>query len=276
MAEHQHGRVSTAQARWAGLTPKGIAYRIRKGRLLREHRGVFAVGHRSPGPLGRYAAALLACGEGAMLSHWCAAATWNLAPHLTDAVDVTVPRGRMPQRARIRIHRPTAQSGARVHRGLPLTSPARTIADLAPRTTAATLERLLAESMALKLVTHQELRAQRSPRIDVLLAEGPRRTRSDAERALLRLVRRARLPVPETNLHVAGHDVDALWRAQRLVVEVDGFAFHSGRGAFDRDRRRDQALHLAGLRVLRLTWPQLDDEPEATTVLLTRALHQGG
>jgi very-short-patch-repair endonuclease len=99
----------------------------------------------------------------------------------------------------------------------------------------------------------------------------PRLTRSEAERRLLELSRDARLPEPETNATVLGYEVDFLWREQRLIVEVDGFAFHSTRAAFERDRRRDALLQDAGFRVLRVTWGQIADEPVALAVMLARA-----
>ena len=97
-------------------------------------------------------------------------------------------------------------------------------------------------------------------------------TRSEAERRLLRLVERARLPRPETNARLAGYEVDALWRLQRLIVEVDGYAFHGGREAFEQDRRRDADLMVAGHRVLRVTWRQLTREPEAVAARLAVTL----
>jgi very-short-patch-repair endonuclease len=97
-------------------------------------------------------------------------------------------------------------------------------------------------------------------------------TRSEAERRLLELVRAARLPAPATNRRLHGHEVDFVWRPQRLVVEVDGYAFHSSRSAFERDRRRDADLIREGYRVIRLTWRQLTREPEAVVALLARAL----
>jgi very-short-patch-repair endonuclease len=89
---------------------------------------------------------------------------------------------------------------------------------------------------------------------------------------MLALIRAARLPEPQVNATVAGHEVDFLWPEQRLVVEVDGYAFHSSRAAFERDRSRDADLHAAGFRVIRVTWRQLVDEPEVFLVALARAL----
>jgi len=101
---------------------------------------------------------------------------------------------------------------------------------------------------------------------------GPRLTRSDLERVALGLVRRARLPEPETNVRVEGHEVDLLWRDHGLIVEIDSWAFHSMRSSFDRDRRRDQVLVGKGWRVIRVTDRQLTSEPELVVATLTRAL----
>jgi very-short-patch-repair endonuclease len=122
------------------------------------------------------------------------------------------------------------------------------------------------EAQVLRLVTRDELRP------DLRGTDEPRFTRSEAERRLVTLVRSARLPVPSTNTRVAGLEVDALWPSHRLIVEVDGFAYHGNRAAFERDRRRDAALTAAGYRVVRVTWRQLTDEPHAVVALLARLL----
>jgi very-short-patch-repair endonuclease len=100
----------------------------------------------------------------------------------------------------------------------------------------------------------------------------PRLTRSEAERRLVKLVRAARLPLPVTNTRLAGWEVDAFWPRHRVVVEVDGYAYHGNRAAFERDRRKDAALVAAGYRVVRITWRQLADEPHAVVALLARLL----
>ena len=100
-------------------------------------------------------------------------------------------------------------------------------------------------------------------------------TRSEAEERLLLLIRKAQLRPPETNVRVEGYEVDFFWRIERLIVEVDGFAFHSSTRPFELDRRRDAALTVAGFRVIRLTWTRIVSEPEATVALLARALERG-
>jgi very-short-patch-repair endonuclease len=103
----------------------------------------------------------------------------------------------------------------------------------------------------------------------------PGLTRSEAERRLQRIIRAARLPRPVTNVRVAGWEVDAFWPRERLIVEVDGYAYHGNRAAFERDRRKDAALTAAGYTVIRITWRQLKDEPLAVVALVARLLRPG-
>ena len=103
----------------------------------------------------------------------------------------------------------------------------------------------------------------------------PSSRRSEAERRLLELIRAAGLPEPKTNVRVAGHEVDVFWPDLRLAVEVDGYAFHSTRAAFERDRRRDAALRVHGIEVIRVSWTQITDEPVALAALLARATASG-
>ena len=156
--------------------------------------------------------------------------------------------------------------------GLAATRPAREVA------------RAVNEARVLRLVTDHSLDEQlrRYPRhrgakaLAAAAGTNEQLTRSEAERRLLELIRDARLPEPEVNAEVLGYEVDFLWREQRLVVEVDGFAYHSTRAAFERDRRRDAALQTAGLRVLRVSWGQIADEPVALVAILARATASAG
>jgi very-short-patch-repair endonuclease len=198
-------------------------------------------------------AALLACGPDAILSHDSAADVWGIRPAQDGPVHVTLAGGdaRHPG---IRVHRtPDVPAAARPrHAGLPLTTAARTLADL--RLPAGEQARACEQAEILGLV----------PRT----AGAPGITRSEAERRLLRLIRAAGLPAPRTNVRVGDYEVDCHWPDARLVVEVDGFAYHASRAAFERDRRRDADLVVAGLRVVRFTWRQLVHEPEAVVARL--------
>ena len=158
---------------------------------------------------------------------------------------------------------------------IPVTSPARTVLDLAPRHPEARLERVVADAERRGLLRPSDLveQLERNPRRrgsaalrSVLgLKGGPAFTRSDAEARLLKLVRKAGLPVPESNAIVAGYEVDLFWREARVIVEFDSFAFHGDRHAFEQDRLRDAELQAAGFRVIRVTWRQLVDDPAGSS-----------
>jgi very-short-patch-repair endonuclease len=165
-----------------------------------------------------------------------------------------------------------------------VSAPSRTLLDLADMLPLRDLERLLEEAMSRRLVEHDDLRAllERSPgrhgvrSLRALLEREvtPAFTRSQAEERLLALLRAAELSPTDVNVRVGDYEVDFLWRRERLVVEVDGYAFHNSRAAFERDRQRDAELQAAGYRAMRITWRQLTDSPEAVIARLARALTQ--
>ena len=284
LAGRQHGVVARRQLLAAGVSSRMIERRLAMGRLHRWRRGVYLVGHATPLPLATLMGAVLAAGPGAMLSHLAVGWLWGILQRSDRPIDVLVPGPRHPRPAGIRVHRVTSiPAGDRRERhGVPLTSSARTLVDLAALLPPDALARAVEEALVLRLVRRGELvgalAARRGARGVAVLAgilatqSPPSLTRSQAERRLLELVRAAGLPSPETNVGAAGFEVDMLWRVQRLVVEVDGYAFHGSRAAFERDRRKDAALLAAGLRVARLSWRQIVDEPQATAVLLARLL----
>ena len=251
IAGRQYGIATLTQLMAAGLSSRAVYRRVGVGRLHRIHRGVYAVGHRALSSEGRWMAAALACGEGAMLSHRSAAELWRLLPATRRWVDVTVPGvGGRTKRRGILVHRSlalTADSNTR-HRGIPVTTPARTIAELR------------------RVATSDEVRraAQQAEFLGLQLdGEAPReRTRSELERRFLLLCRRHRLPVPEVNVSVGGYTVDFLWRRRRVIVETDGWQAHRGRTAFEDDRARDVQLRLLGFEVIRFTYRQVTEEPD--------------
>ena len=277
LARRWHGVVTTRQLVAAGIGADAIRHRVKHGWLLRLHRGVYQVGPVAA-RYGREMAALLATGPGAALSHHSAAAVWGFRPAHEGDVHVTVLRGRGAPRPGIRVHR-SASLQAAVRAGLRLTTPARTLLDLATDLPPDDLERAVEQAIVLKLTTDTEIAAQcehgnrGAARLRRALLIEPGLTRSKAERQLRRLIRSAQLPRPVTNVRVAGWEVDLLWREQRLVVEVDGFAFHGSRHAFERDRRRDADLVAAGYRVVRFTWRQIKYEPAAVIARLAVLLH---
>ncbi len=218
-------------------------------------------------------AAVLA--TGGILSHHSAAKIWGIRPH-DGAIDITVTGPAVRSRPGLRIHRARSLDAA-VQDGLPLTTPARTLHDLAGCLGQPELDRAVEQAQVLRLATREEI-AARLPRrgrraLTAALYDDPQLTRSAAERRLLALIRQARLPRPETNVRVQGYEVDLLWRRQRLIVEVDGFAYHSTRHAFERDRARDATLQAAGYRVVRITWRQIVNDSHALVAQLTRLIH---
>jgi len=232
-------------------------------------------------PHSRALAAVLACGRGAVLSHDSAAVLWGLLSpprplHVTAVGRELRSRGDITVHCAQRLH----PSDLVRRDGIPITSPARTLLDVAATATHRDLDRAANEARVQRLVSDPSLDEQfrRYPRhrgtaaLRQATRADPKLTRSEAEGRMLALIRAARLPEPETNARVAGHEVDFSWRQQRLVVEVDGYAFHSSRRSFERDRRRDQALAREGWRVVRVTWRQMGAEPMVLVATLATAL----
>lgn len=283
IAELQRGIVHRSQLVEAGLTSASIKHRLAIGQLHRLYPRVYLVGRPRLEPLGAAAAAAVHFGGHAVLSHRTAGLIWEIldAPELP--VSVTVVGIDARSRSSLTIYRRSlSPQDVRARRGLPVTSPARTIIDLAGSVDAGELEATLALVLRRRLVTVAEVRAalERAPRSKGAATlrrmlepgAGPTLTRSEYERKLLQLLRRAELPRPQVNAKILGHEVDFLWQEQRLVVEFDGFRYHSGRKSFEEDRLRDQRLVAAGYRVIRITGRQLDHTPEAVVARIAAAL----
>jgi very-short-patch-repair endonuclease len=359
LAASQHGLVTVADLRDAGFSPRMIHRRVQKGRFALVHRGVYrvGVGHF---PLQAQMAAVLACGPEAVLSHRSAAALWGLLPDPDASASpphVSVPRSRRGVTTpNVVSHRPTRlpDEDRTVREGIPVTTPVRTVLDLAalaargtkgssrgpeaqrrtsvarrarasaprgsgrpgasglaspsggagsranragsrsnragsrsnrvPPLSTRELEQAVARAEREGLATLAELRV----RVDagkgrhgapllrrILDAEGgPAFTRSEAERRLLDLIRRGKLPPPATNERVGPFELDFLWRNVGLAAEVDGYAYHGSRERFEGDRDRDAELAAGGIQVLRITWRHIQKRPEVVLVRLAQALEQ--
>jgi very-short-patch-repair endonuclease len=282
IAAEQHGLLTRRQLLHAGLSRNQIDGRVRYGLLRRVHAGVYQFGPVSASHA-RERAALLAC-NGGVISYWSAAALCQVLPEqVQDPVDVLL-RTRQHGGARpgIRVHRGILGDEEVTHiDGIPVTTIARTLLDLSSMSVR-DLERALGagERMQPDLRDHLATLLARYPKrrgtgtLRRLLADPSSGTftRSEAEDRLLELVRAADLPRPDFNAMLFGYEVDCLWREAGLVVEVDGFAFHSSQRAFVRDRRRDGVFIAAGMQVLRLTWHQLTRERDRTISLLAQAI----
>jgi very-short-patch-repair endonuclease len=283
LAARQHGVVTRSQLAGAGLTRHGIQHRVDAGRLHRLHRSVFAVGHTGLTPAGVRLAAVLASGPGAVLSHRSAPSTGACCPPVprSSTSPVGSRAGAGPQGVVLHHTRELGTTDVRERHGIPVTSPARTLLDLAATASLRELEHAVNEARIARLLDRPSLDAlvtasagaRGHAALRTVLSGGPGVTRSTMERRLLGLVRRAGLPRPRTNVKLLGrHEVDALWPDRRVAVEVDGYAVHSGRDTFENDRRRDGDLLAAGYRILRVTWLQLRDEPEAVVARLAAVL----
>lgn len=281
LAGRQHGVVTRRQLLAAGITQDVIDGCLRRRQLRALHAGVYQAGPVT-GPRAQELAAVFAC-DG-VVSHRSASAMRQLGPAPTGTIDISISPGRRVVRPGIAVHRSVLDPGdVEKLDGVPVTTLARTLFDLATVATARELERAFAaaERVDAKVTSRLERLLEQHPArrgarvIRELLRRGtPALTRSEAEERLLELVRSAALPDPEFNVWVHGHEVDCYWRGARLVVEVDGYEWHGSHRAFVRDRRRDSALAAAGVQVLRLSWQQLTRERDRTLVQLALAIAQ--
>lgn len=268
-----------AQCRWTA-----------RGYLRRQYPGVFAVGWGELTVRGQWLAAVLSFRGGAFLSHRSAAELWGFGPPRLP-IELTVARGMGGGRARCRVHesRHLAAEDVTIRERIPVTTVARTLIDLAPRGSRPRGRELIRiEDMAvaairkgmttLDALRDMAVRGQSRPGASAFRAMVARldpemlATRSHGERLLRRIVRRWNLPAFESNATICGYEVDALWRAERQIVELDGRAYHSDAESFERDRRRDATLQRAGYSVLRISYRMVRDEPEAVADTLRTIL----
>lgn len=286
IAARQRALVTRAQLSELGLGRNAIEYALARGRLHRRHHAVYSL-VPSPAlpPLALELSAVLACGESALLSHHSAAATWGFRPSFNGLIHITAigsDAGR--DRPGIRAHRVSQLDPRDIRRyqGIPITSPARALLDIAPDLTDRYLERALDEALVRRLLSHAAINAMlnaypnRRGVARLRAAADPGRstteTRSDGEEALLALIRRADLPPPEVNAKIGSYTADFLWREQKVIVELDGYDYHRGRAAFERDHERDAEHQRMGFLVIRVTGRQLNREPETLLVRIATAL----
>jgi hypothetical protein len=259
--------VTIGQLRAAGLSDDAVLGRVRSGRLYRVYRGVYAVGRRRLPVEGRWMAAVRACGEGAAVSHRSAAALWGLVPRSGPAVgaggpiDVVVPFERRPtRRTGIRLHRSRSLLPSNVVRrdGIPVTNPARTLADMRRVSSPSELRSMVRKAEVLGLRT--ELAPRKEP------------TRSDLEDLFLEFCERYGFPAPAVNREIAEIEVDFSWPDLKVAVETDSYQFHRGAQAYENDHERDLDLRAAGYDVVRLTWRQLTRKPDRCAAAVDEAL----
>lgn len=291
VAREQYGVISRKQLLEAGLGENEIEHRLAIGRLHQMRLGVYAVGHRSVPREGRWMAAVLASGPEAVLSHWSAAALWMIRPNGRSVIDVTTPRKSRSWDGIERHHKALPPDEVTVEKGIPVTTVPHTIFDLAAKEPVDVVEALLREA---EFREHRDRLSlpdlvQRYPgrrgvrKVQVALerleAEPPGRKRRGLEERFGSFLRRHHLPLPRFNdwilLGARRFQVDCRWPGTNEIVELDGWEGHQSKSAFQDDRLRDRALRVAGYSVLRLTWAQLDSEPDAIAAdlreLLSRA-----
>lgn len=279
LAELQHGVVSRGQLLGLGLGEGAVEHRVAVGRLHPVGKGVYAVGHRRVAREGRWLAAVLSSGPGAVLSHRSAAALWRIRDPATGPVEVTL-SGKSTSSPHIRRHcSALPDDEVTVCEGIPVTTVPRTVLDLAATSSVDRVENAIRQAEYRRLYDRLSLvdMVERHPgrrgvrRVRVALARietlPAGRTRSPLEERFLPFLRRHGLPRPRLNAWIAVGEkrfqVDCHWSGSGHVVELDSWEAHGTRSAFREDRARDRILRTAGYSVTRISWAQLDDEPEA-------------
>lgn len=285
LADHQHGVVSRDQLRALGLTDTMIAWRVRTGHLHRIGRNVCAVGHRTLDVHARRIRAIRTFTTDVWLSHRSAGAAWNMAWDATRTTHVSVMHRRgLAARDGITLHRPRTLRPEDVtdHDGLPVTTPARTIFDLAATEPERIVERAIEDAeidrlFGMRRIT--ELADRRVPGtravlrvLEIVDPDQQTAMRSKLEEAFFVMSRRHAIERPRVNAHVGEWRVDVHWPDRRVVVELDSAGFHLNRIAFERDRRQDADLQLAGWLVLRFTYRRVAREPGEVLAAVERAL----
>jgi len=277
IAGRQHGIVARGQLEGTGLSGITIDRWIGKGRLHRVHPGVYALGHDAITMRGRWMAAVLASGDGAVLSHMSATALWGIWGSGTGVTHVSVPRKTRSNRAICRHFANLPRDEVTVRYGIPVTSAARAVLDLAAEKREASAEAALREleylriygPVSLPVLLDRYPHHRGTPVVRVCLErlrdDPGGRIRSPLEEVFLPFLDEHRIPRPRLNawltLEEHRYQVDCLWPEARLVGELDGFKSHGTKRAFRKDRTRDRRLGIHGFRVVRITEDQLIDEP---------------
>jgi very-short-patch-repair endonuclease len=280
LAGRQSGYVTRVQLLALGIPVHAIEYRLKIGRLIAVYAGVYAVGHVPASPVDRAAGAILACGPRALLSHSSAAALWGIRKDWSLPFEVSVPGERRP--ANIKVHRRVVLTRAdrRIHLGIRVTSPARTILDNARRLDDGQLTRAvdtlrLSGFLHLGQLAEAVIRCPRHPGaacVRPLLVQPTAPTRSELEIVFKTLIKTYRLPQPLINVMFNGYLVDALFVRERVIVELDGWEVHKTQAAFEGDRDRDAENLKAGYVTVRVTWKRMTGSPAREAARLEKIL----
>jgi very-short-patch-repair endonuclease/predicted transcriptional regulator of viral defense system len=289
VARLQRGRIASRQLRAIDVAPVSVAWLVERGRLFPSLRCVFVVGHTAPAELAAETEALLSVRDGAALSHWSAAALLNLWTPAPAVVEVTVDDAPAAANAGVSVHRSRILETRDVwiREGLPVTSPARTLLDIAVSATDRQLEvafdRGIAErTLRLSYVRDVLDRAgghHGRARLAALLEQergASTMTRSQAEERMLALMRQAGLPIPQVNARFGVWELDFYWPQARFVVEVDTHTYHGSRYRFERDRRKDNDLRRADIEVMRIVRRELKERSHGIVADVARGLTRRG
>ena len=268
LASRSHGVVTRRQLIGAGITRHEIAERLESGALLREHRGVYRVGHRAPSVEARYLAAVLACGPGALLCGPAAGHLWGLTrgaappPHVLTRTERRI-RGVTTHRAR------NSDLPRTTHRGVPVTPVPLTLIVLAAHLPSDELARACHEAGVKYATTPQQVDAllTRHPsargtrNLRAILHGDTKVTLSKLEERFLELLKQHGLPLPQTNRPADGRRVDCRWPHHRLTVELDSYRYHRSRHAWEHDRLREREAHARGDDFRRYTYGDVFEDP---------------
>ncbi len=269
MATASHGVVTRTELLRAGVTKSEIRNRLGTGTLLREHPGVYRVGHRAPSVDARYLAAVRACGPEALLRGRAAAFQLGLIKGRAPEPEVTAPKERKVRGVRTLRSRSLDARDATTARGVPVTTVAKTLVDLAAVLTADELARVCHEASVRYRTTpaHVETVLKRNPtargagKLRRVLRGGVPVTLSALEKRFLARLREAGLALPLTNVRAGGRWVDCRWPGQRLTVELDSYRYHASRYAWEQDHKREREARARGDEFRRYTYGDVFEEP---------------
>jgi hypothetical protein len=270
LASRSHGVVTREALLSAGITLAEIRHRLRTGALIREHSGVYRVGHRALSVEADYLAAVLACGSGALLRGCAAGFLFGLLKGSQPPAEVLTLKRHKPSAVRTRRTRSIHPGDATEYRGIPITTVPRTMVDLAAELSQGDLGRVVHEAGIRFGVTPDGVEAVLARRPNspgtaklrqVLWGDAPL-TLSRLEDRFLELLKEERLPLPEMNRPAGSHRVDCRWPKHRLTVELDGYRYHSSRHAWERDRRREREARARDDEFRRYTYGDVFEEPK--------------
>lgn len=273
LAARAHGVVTRVGLRRTGVTPEEIKQRISHGSLIRVHRGVYRVGHLARSLEADYIAAVFACGRGALLCGRAAAHLFGLIKGQPPEPEVLAPESKRVPGLRTRRSRRLGSGDRTIWRGIPVTTAAWTMVDLAAELEPEDLARACHEAgirhgttpRQVEVVLERRPNAPGAAKLRGVLRGDTQVTLSKLERMFLSRLHEAGLPLPETNRRAGGRGkrVDCRWPARRLTVELDSYRFHSSRHAWEQDRKREREAHARGDQFRRYTWRDVAEDPSA-------------